>query len=221
MSLAFAMNQKYAYSNWILPLIACLLGTFISGCHVWQIQGDRRTASPYPAVSNPLLIDACDRQMAMDQVADEIDNYFSIRQQQNIQLVDNILTEGMIETHPRIGSGVFEPWAKDSSRGYEKYLATLQTIRRWARVRVIPDANGYIVDVKVYKEMEDRNPPDHSVVNGAIERHDNALDSYNDRSVSLNIQDDNQLKWFPLGRDFELEQKILRNLKARLCRDTL
>lgn len=197
---------------------AVLMG---SGCRIWNIQGDRSQVSPYTPVSNPLLIDACDRQMAMDQVADEIDNYFPIRRQQNIQLVDNVFTEGWIETHPRIGSSLFEPWAKDSTPGYEKRLATLQTIRRWAKVRVIPDAAGYIVDVKVYKEMEDRNPPDHSVVNGAMQRHDNALDSYSDRSVSLNIRDDNQLKWFPIGRDLELEQKILRNLQSRLCRSTL
>lgn len=205
----------------MLSLLTAMVMPVIAGCRVWRIQGDRQQASAYPTVPNPIVIDACDRQVAMDQVADEIDNYFTIRHQQNIQLVDNILTEGWIETHPRIGSGLLEPWAKDSTPGYEKRLATLQTIRRWAKVRVIPDSMGYRVDVKVYKEQEDRNPPDHSVVNGSVERHDNALDSYNDRSMSLNIRDENQLIWFPIGRDTELEQKILRNLKARLCRSTL
>ena len=202
----------------VLMAMLCL---WSGGCRVWNIQGDRQTASPYQPVSNPLIIEACDRQFAMDQVADEIDNYFEIQKQQNIQLVDNILTEGWIETKPRIGSGIFEPWAKDSVRGNEKRLATLQTIRRWAKIRVVPDAAGYMVDVKVYKEMEDRNPPDHSVVNGSLQRHDNALDNDYDRLSNLSIQDANKLIWFPIGRDVELEQKILRNLQSRLCKSSM
>lgn len=205
----------------ILPIVFAIVIGSNGGCKLWQIRGERIAASSYPTVPNPLRVPACERQYIMEQVSDEIDNYFEIRQEERIRLIDNILTEGSIETQPQIGSTAFEPWRKDSTRGFERRLSTLQTIRRWSKVRVIPDGNGYAIDVKVYKELEDRDPPDHSVVSGSLNRFDNSIDSIDSLSTNqagLSIQDRNQLIWFPIGRDTELEQTILRNLKARLSK---
>lgn len=197
-----------------LFLGGCLLVT-ANGCNLWKLRQEEKNASQYPQLANPLYVPACDRDFAMDQVSDEVDDYFQIRKEQRIALMDNVLMEGWIETQPKIGASVFEPWRRDAATLEERRLGTLQTIRRWAKVRVIPNGKGYLIDVKVYKELEDRHPPDHSVVTSGLPRHDLAMDSLQDSSA--NFQDPNsKLRWFSIGRDIELEQKMLRNIQQRL-----
>ena len=81
---------------------------------------------------NPLPVPMLDRELVMDEVSDTIDDYFPILTEQRMQLSDGILSEGWIETRPKIGGQLFEPWKKDSTRGFEKIHATLRTIRRFA-----------------------------------------------------------------------------------------
>ena len=162
--------------------------------------------------NNPITVPYVDRQIIMDQVSDELDNYFRIKNEQRLRLNDNILTEGWIETYPQIGSSLIEPWRKDSTPGYEKLFSTLQTIRRFAKVRVIPVADGYSVDVKVYKELEDLPQPQNSNVAGNFLRHDNTLDFYEGEEFGQPVN----RGWIPLGRDFSLEQKIAKNILNRI-----
>jgi hypothetical protein len=122
------------------------------------------------------------------------------------------MTEGWIETHPQPGSTILEPWRHDSAPGFERAHATLQTVRRFAKTRIIPTANGYLVDLKVYKELEDLPDPQHSPVSGRQFRHDNTLDV--DREDILLVQPNRG--WIPMGRDLTLEQKILGNIRERL-----
>lgn len=196
-----------------LVCLGLLLGSG-GGCKLWSLRQEEKNASQYPDLANPLYVPACDRDFAMDQVSDEVDDYFQIRREQRIALTDNVLMEGWIETQPKIGATVFEPWRRDAATLEERRLGTLQTIRRWAKVRVIPNGQGYLVDVKVYKELEDRHPPDHSVVTSGLPRHDQAMDSLQNSAAPF--QDDSKLNWFSIGRDIELEQKMLRNIQQRL-----
>jgi len=163
-------------------------------------------------VNNPVFVPMVDRYLVMDQVSDELDDYFRIKSEQRIRLAENVLTEGWIRTHPTIGSSVLEPWRKDSTPGYEKLHSSLQTIRRLAEVRVIPVANGYSIDVKVYKELEDMPQPEHSTINAVQLRHDSSLDIYDNNAFDAPIN----RGWIPLGRDFNLEQKILANIQSRI-----
>lgn len=187
-----------------------------TGCRLWNLRQEERRADQYPELPNPLFVPACDRDFAMDQVSDEVDDYFQIRREQRIALVDNVLMEGWIETQPKIGAGVFEPWRRDAATLAERRLGTLQTIRRWARVRVIPDGKGYLIDVKVYKELEDRHPPDHSVVTSGLPRHDQSIDALQDSAAAFHDPPGSQLRWFSIGRDLALEQRMLRNIQSRL-----
>jgi hypothetical protein len=86
-----------------------------------------------------------------------------------------VLTEGRIDTFPITGSTIFEPWRRDSTPGYEKWHATLQSIRRRALVRLIPTEAGYLVDVVVQKELEDLDKPEHATAGGATLRHDGTI----------------------------------------------
>ena len=162
--------------------------------------------------ANPMPVPMVPREFVMDEVSDEVDDYFRILREQRIQLVDNILTEGWIDTEPRIGATLLEPWRHDSSRGFELRHATLQTVRRWARVRVIPADGRYLIDVKVYKELEDLVAPEHATVSGKIYRHDNAL---KDDWLEPDFTPPN-LGWIPMGRDFTLEQTLLGHIQERV-----
>ena len=159
---------------------------------------------------NPLPVPLLAREVVMDEVSDEIDNYFPILKEERIRNVDGILSEGWIETRPKIGGQLLEPWKRDSTRGFERLHATLQTVRRFAKIRVIPTAGNYLVDLKVYKELEDLEQPIGSTVSGRPLRIDNSLDI--DRNEIFEVVSKG---WIPLGRDFSLEQEILQNLQTR------
>ena len=150
----------------------------------------------------------------MDEISDEIDDYFRIKREERIRVVDGVMSEGWIETWPRIGSTLLEPWHHDSTRGFEKVHATLQTVRRFAKVRVIPSGDSYAIDVKVFKELEDNDRPIGSPLAGKSIRSDNALDV--GRVDPLYPQQ--EARWIPLGRDISLEQRILRNVSQRLAK---
>lgn len=193
----------------------------VTGCQFWQgtepqvDPGVHRAANLMP---NPLAVPLLPRDVVMEQVSDELDNYFKIKREERVRLSNNILTEGWIETHPRIGSTLLEPWHSDSSAGFEKLHSTLQTIRRFARVRIIPKEDVYQIDLKVYKELEDLPKPQHATASGTVIRYDNSVDVNRDEIIDYQ----RTRGWIPLGRDIVLEQRILANLKTRLdlaCQD--
>lgn len=159
---------------------------------------------------NPFPVPLSNRDWVMDVISDELDDYFRIAREQRIRLVDSILTEGWIETQPRIGSTLLEPWHRDSQPGFEKLHATLQTVRRFAKVRVIPSQDQYWIDLKVFKELEDMPQPVGSTVGGGLTRFDNSIDQ-----TEAYLSAPRNAGWIPLGRDFALEQAILTGLQAR------
>jgi hypothetical protein len=204
------MNPNFKNSI-LLCLVALTLSA--SGCKLWRKNSDWATAGPLDLpINNPVSVPFADRNLVMDQVSDELDNYFRLKNEQRIRLVDNVLTEGWINTYPQIGSSIIEPWRKDSTPGYEKLHGTFQTIRRVAKVRVIPTGQGYNIEVNVFKELEDLPQPEMSNIGGVLLRHDDTLDFYEQNPFAQPIN----RGWIPLGRDFSLEQKIVNNIYSRI-----
>src|SRR5437870_6899310 len=136
-------------------LLACL-----SGCT--GLFHKRGAAGGSGAIQNPLFIPPVDRELMWNQTVDAVDDYFRIEREDRVRLIGGVLTEGRIDTFPTVGSTIFEPWRVDSTRGYEKLHATLQSIRRRATLRVIPVDGGYLLDVVVQKELEDLDKPEHA-----------------------------------------------------------
>ena len=197
-----------------------LMSVMVLGCRPWVIDRDRipEWIGPAPeTLPNPLTVPLVPRELIMDEVSDELDNYFRIAREERIRVVEDIMTEGWIDTHPKIGSTYLEPWRQDSTWGFERAHATLQTIRRFAKVRVVPTRNNFQIDVKVFKEIEDLEQPQHATISGDVFRHDNTLD-FEELDPDRFRQKSQVRKrgWIPLGRDFSLEQLILRNLSARI-----
>jgi hypothetical protein len=195
----------------VILTVSCLLNL---GCRAFR-ESYQPTCEADCQILNPMIVPMMDRWYLMDQIGDELDNYFLIYREERIREIDGLLTEGWIETHPKIGATVLEPWKKDSTPGFEKAHATLQTVRRFAKVRVIPmggaSGGSYQIDLKVFKELEDLPQPVGSPFGGTPMRFDNTLVA----DTGPVGQPQTTQSWIPLGRDFALEQKILSNLQTR------
>jgi len=190
-------------------VLLCLVSS--SGCRALRYDPTTPNLGGKPELQNPLIIPMVDRWLVMDQISDEMDDYFKIYREERIRVMDGVMSEGWIETHPKIGGTLLEPWQLDSTPGFERIHSTLQTTRRFAKVRVIPTSNAYQVDVKVFKELEDLSQPVGASVGGTLLRHDNSLDVDQDEPWISGRQPG----WIPMGRDFSLEQKILRDIQQR------
>ncbi len=197
----------------LLVFLAC---SVLSGCvrPLHPRMHHDSDAIPEARLSNPLQISASDPDLVWEQVSEAVMMFFSIQREERVRVLDDVVLEGRIETHPEVGSTIFEPWRHDSTAGKERWLATLQSIRRRAVVRVIPSPSGFLVDVAVHKELEDVNQPEHATVARADpqpERRRTFQDEEGIRGIGQTVG------WIPLGRDERLEQRILGDIQARLA----
>jgi hypothetical protein len=196
-------------SRSLLPLLVAIAA--VTGCARFRLPHGPDMGGP-PPIENPLFVPALDREFLHNQAVDAVDDYFRIEREERIRVIGGVLTEGRIDTFPITGSTIFEPWRRDSTPGYEKLHATLQSVRRRALVRMIPTEGGYLLDVVVQKELEDLDKPEHSTAGGATLRHDGTIV----RQEGASGRYSTTLGWIPLGRDVSLEQRILADMRARL-----
>lgn len=173
-----------------------------------------RFSSPVPPTiaPNPALLPPADAQFVWSQVVDTVDDYFRIVREQPLQASGGVVLEGRLDTAYRTGSSVFEPWRKDSTKGFERLQSTFQSIRRRATVVVRPEPNGYSLLVRVDKELEDVDREEFASESSASYRHDGTILRQDDRSGT----DPVTLGWISLGRDMTLEQQILQAIVARV-----
>ena len=164
-----------------------------------------------PSCGNPMLVRTSNPEYVWEIMADVIDDYFRIEREVPVRVLGNEITEGRLDTFPSVGSTIFEPWHSDSANSRERIECTLQSIRRWAVVRVIPDECGYLVDVAVFKELEDVQEPLEASAGAATLRYDHGLT----RVVNPVGEQEIHAGWILQGRDAALEQRILCQLQAR------
>lgn len=120
--------------------------------------------------------------------------------------------DGRIETYPRIAPGFFQPWQAGSTSGYERIMATFQSIRHRAVLAInAAEDGGFFVDLKVYKELEDLASPSRTTGAAAAFRNSSTVDREYE-ILDPNVYDQN---WIPLGRDIEMEQLLLGRLSRR------
>ncbi len=169
-------------------------------------------AQPAGFQANPLFVPAAHRDDLWEQVVDVVDDDFQIARESPIHVVGNILTEGQLETYPLVGSSIFEPWNGDSTPGFERWHSTLQSTRRRAQVRATPTEGGFLVEVLVFKELEDVPRPEHATSGAAAFRDDDSIERYTEPVGGQSPT----AGWILLGRDVSLEQQILAKLALRL-----
>ena len=169
--------------------------------------------TPIPAPPSTITVPVMDDDVAWDQISDVVSDYFHISREQRARRGADGWTEGRIETVPQDGATALEPHRKDSVGRFNLWESTFQSIRRRACVRVVPEANGYLVEVVVEKELEDLPRPEKSTAGAATFRYDQSLPTQRMEEVSRTRQ---SMRWIPLGRDAALEQLILADIHARL-----
>jgi hypothetical protein len=169
-------------------------------------------AVPFVPPVSAVIIPVSNPEAAWIELVNVVDDYFRIDREHRVQQIGDVLTEGRIETFPQVGSTLFEPQRQDSIDLYEKTLATFQSIRRRATLRVAPDPRGYQIEVTVIKELEDLPRPELSTAGGATFRHDSSVE----RPVGLVTTERGGTRWFPIGRDVALEQAMLADIRARV-----
>lgn len=205
-----AMRPPWSHCRKFAPLALLCVAMMPAGCGRLLY----RLSSPPPQVfvPNPAMLPAAEPNFVWSQVVDVVDDYFRIVREQPLQASSQAMIEGRIETSYRTGSSIFEPWRKDSTKGFERLQSTLQSIRRRATVTVRPEAGGYAVMVQVDKEIEDVDRAQASSEAVASLRHDGAVvrtsESIEDQPVTLG--------WISLGRDVSLEQRILQDIIGRV-----
>jgi len=183
-----------------------------TGCG--QLANRLVTRTNLAPVPNPLDLPPAADNFVWSQVVDVVDDYFRIAREQPVQNSAGMVLDGRIETAYRIGGSVFEPWAKDSTPGFERLQSSLQSIRRRAIVNVRPQGAGYSIEVIVQKDLEDTDRSQYATESTASRRHDGTL-----LRMDNGFDDSPQtLGWIPLGRDVTLEQVILHDVFGRITR---
>ncbi len=198
--------QAFAGSAAALVLITMV------GCA--YLPSDPGIGEPVPVMfENPALVPVSNADFLWEEIVDAVDDHFPIDEEFRVRQIGDVVTEGYLETHYVDGSTLFEPHRRDSYGAYNKLEATLQTIRRRARIRVIPDTGGYRVEVAVFKELEDLRRPLLGTTGSATFRSNTGVNSHLDNEGLIEPLE--AQGWIPLGRDTALEQLILEQVHAR------
>lgn len=184
---------------------------------------------PLP-LNNPVSIPIADRDVAFDQIVDVVDDYFKIEREERVRQTGDVLTEGRIETFPQTAATIFEPQRGDSVTLYDRWESTLQSYRRRAFIRVIPEPQSYLVEVQVFKELEFVPRPTYATAGAATLRHDNTQDRRTEAEpiFGRSVGDDPRpvanavqpIDWIPKGRDLHLEQELLLRITEKLNAST-
>jgi hypothetical protein len=134
---------------------------------------------PYRSVpvsyDNPILLRIQNHEVLWAGLVDVISDYFRIEHEEPVRQLDGTFIDGRIDTFPKPGATLLEPWDYDSANSYERLESTLQSIRRYAVVKVHHVENGgygFWVEVAVYKELENVRQPEHATAGSAIFRND-------------------------------------------------
>ena len=193
-----------------------LLGLLAAGCG-WHGKGHPlghgTAAQEPPPLENPMFVPVSDREFAWNQLVDTVDTYVQIEREARVRQIGGVLTEGRIDTFPLTGATLFEPWRRDSTRGFQRWQDTFQSTRRRAVLRVTPVPGGYLIDVAVHKELEDLSQPERAKVGENTLRHDGTLV----RQPATRDLTPVTLGWIPIGRDMALEQRLLTEIQGRLA----
>lgn len=204
--------MTHGTASWIrIGALVALLS--IAGCHRWhKAIGINRPSAIEVPVANPTNIGEVDPDFLWRMVIDTLDDHFRIDSEQPVRKDAQNWMEGRVTTYPEISGTLFEPWRRDTARGFERIQSTFQTIRRKATVRVIPEPTGYQLSVEVMKEQEDVDQSQFATAGASAQRHDGTIV----RNENLIRQMPLTLGWYEIGRDLDLERRIMEGILGRI-----
>ena len=194
-----------AVGSWVglaavgLGQAGCFSGGGFHAPHVTRI------FSPRPVAENPLVVPSTDFDTVWNKTVAVVDKYFDIASENRLSRT--------IVTQPRIGATLLEPWSPDSVSFADRFESTLQTMRRFAIIKIEPaPSGGYLVKVEVRKELEDLVKPDRQAAGRAVFNNDFPVN----RTREIVGPVPAPVGWIPRGRDANLEQAILAGVRDAL-----
>lgn len=163
-------------------------------------------ASVPVATPNPFFVAADNDEGVWERSVDVIHDYFDIARENKL--------DGVIETQPKVGASLFEPWHHDTIGCRNRLEATLQSIRRRGFVNITPTNGGYLVGVEVYRELENAPGLAANAAGAATFLQSNPLQ----RDLNLVVGQSTPSGWLVLGRDEVLEREMLLSLQRAFSR---
>jgi hypothetical protein len=158
-----------------------------------------------PPLPNPLPVPNGDFDVVWNKTVAQVNRHFPIASENRLARI--------IRTDSESTGTLIEPWTGDSVTFYDRLEATLQTIRKFAEVHVDPaPSGGYLVKVEVYKELEDMAKPASQPAGRAAYYNDFPVNRT--REVIGTVP--TPLGWIRMGRDTNLEQRILVEIRDAL-----
>jgi hypothetical protein len=183
----------------------CGLALGQAGCSSWSGRSAphvTRLLAPRPVAENPLLVPSPDLEAVWNKTVAAVDKYFDIASENRLSRT--------IVTQPKMGATLLEPWSGDSVGFNERLESSVQTIRRFAIVKIEPaPAGGYLVKVEVRKELEDLVKPDRQAAGRAVFNNDFPVNRSREIVGPVPVP----VGWIPRGRDPQLEQAILARIR--------
>ncbi len=177
----------------------CFSGGGLHAPHVTRI------FSPRPVAENPLVVPSTDFDTVWNKTVAVVNKYFDIASENRLSRT--------IVTQPKIGATLLEPWSFDSVSFTDRFESTLQTMRRFAIIKIEPaPSGGYLVKVEVRKELEDLFKPDRMAAGRAVFNNDYPVNRTREIIGPVPLP----LGWIPRGRDPNLEQAILAGVRDAL-----
>jgi hypothetical protein len=192
--------------GWVACALAC-------GCTTAPpLDNPVNVRGPVTDIENPVLVSPgqpspASYQEVFEKTVDVLDDYF--------ELLPPNPYDGRIVSRPRIAPGYEQFWKPGNPDARGRLLATFQTVRQTATAEIrAGDRGGYLVYVVVERELEDlARPAGNRGGAGAV-----FLDvpSVDRQFEVVGPQAPNSQGWYRVGRDYGLEQMILRRIRE--CR---
>ncbi|MEZ6063035.1 MAG: hypothetical protein R3C19_22040 [Planctomycetaceae bacterium] len=193
------MDEPHVRAQSVIPgqlrAAALVTAMLLSGC----LSMPARQAP----VQNALVIPAGQFDLMWERSVAVLNNYhFMVARESKL--------EGLIETHYRAGSNLFEPWNPDSADTANRLESTLQSIRRRVIVQFQnTSADSMTVIVRVEKQIEDVPGLAANYEGGASFPESDPLD----RDLNQVLGQSTPSRWISRGTDPALESKLIRDIQ--------
>ena len=188
--------------------VAAWAGLLAAGCATAPpLDNPVVVRGPAAAVENPVLVSpglptAASYREVFEKTVEVLSDYFDL-------LPPNPY-DGRIVSRPRIAPGYEQFWKSGNPDARSRLMATFQTVRQIAVAEIrAGDRGGYLVYVVVEKELEDIPKPTQARTGAAFQDYPSVQRQF--EVVGGDTRADQS--WFRIGRDYALEQQILRRIR--------
>jgi hypothetical protein len=187
-----------------LALVVCALA---ASCTAVPTAGQPGLVANAPQQTPPLFVASAtdpNSELVVNERAMDVLHHYNFEVDTNNQL------EGTLSTQYKVGSGILEPWHRESVGMANRLESTAQPIRRKVLIHFVRVEGGYLVSVEALKEIEDLASPTPNSPGNSTFRDTYPLQ----RDLNLVVGQSTPSGWIPRGHDVLLEQDIVARLRA-------